>query len=57
VKDVEFMLVSELIRNSRKSDRELARKANVCQPTVEDYILAPHECGESGRRSIEEWKQ
>jgi hypothetical protein len=34
VKDVEFMLVYGLIRNSRTSDIELARKAGTSQPTV-----------------------
>jgi DNA-binding Lrp family transcriptional regulator len=34
VKDVELKLISELMKNSRKSDRELARILNVSQPTV-----------------------
>jgi DNA-binding Lrp family transcriptional regulator len=34
VKNNELRLVSELVRNSRKSDRELARIVGVSQPTV-----------------------
>ncbi len=34
MKDIEMKLICELIRNSRKSDRELARLIGVSQPTV-----------------------
>jgi DNA-binding Lrp family transcriptional regulator len=34
LKDVELKLISELMKNSRKSDRELAKKIGVSQPTV-----------------------
>jgi len=34
VKDVELRLVSELMKNSRRSDRELARVLGLSQPTV-----------------------
>jgi DNA-binding Lrp family transcriptional regulator len=34
LKDIELRLVCELIRNSRKSDRELAKSIGVSQPTV-----------------------
>ena len=34
MKDIEIKLVCELIRNSRKSDRELAKIIGVSQPTV-----------------------
>jgi len=34
LKDVEMKLVCELIRNTRKSDRELAKLIGVSQPTV-----------------------
>ena len=34
VKDVELRLVSELMKNSRRSDRELAKTIGVSQPTV-----------------------
>lgn len=34
MKEVELKLISELIRNSRRSDRELARAIGVSQPTV-----------------------
>ncbi len=34
MKDVEFRLVSELMKNSRRSDRELARVLGISQPTV-----------------------
>jgi len=34
VKDIEFRLVSELVKNSRRSDRELAKALGVSQPTV-----------------------
>jgi DNA-binding Lrp family transcriptional regulator len=34
LKDVEFRLIRELIQNSRRSDRELAKALGVSQPTV-----------------------
>ena len=34
VKDVELKLISELMKNSRRSDRDLARAIGVSQPTV-----------------------
>jgi len=34
VKEVELKLVSELMKNSRRSDRELARAIGVSQPTI-----------------------
>jgi DNA-binding Lrp family transcriptional regulator len=34
LKDLELKLICELIRNSRKSDRELAKSIGVSQPTV-----------------------
>ncbi len=34
MKDVGFRLISELMKNSRTSDRELAKKLGVSQPTV-----------------------
>jgi DNA-binding Lrp family transcriptional regulator len=34
VKDVELRLIAELMKNGRKSDRELARAIGVSQPTV-----------------------
>jgi len=34
MKDVELMLISELMKNSRRSDRELAKTMRVSQPTV-----------------------
>ncbi len=33
-KDIELKLISELMKNSRRSDRELARAIGVSQPTV-----------------------
>jgi hypothetical protein len=38
VKDVELKLIYELIKNSRRSDRELARVLKVSQPTVSRMI-------------------
>jgi DNA-binding Lrp family transcriptional regulator len=38
VKRTELKLVSELIRNSRRSDRELAKAVGVSQPTVSRMI-------------------
>ena len=38
LKDTEIALVSELIKNSRRSDRELARVIGVSQPTVSRMI-------------------
>ena len=34
MKDFELQLVSELVRNCRRSDRELAKVLHVSQPTV-----------------------
>jgi DNA-binding Lrp family transcriptional regulator len=34
LKDIELKLIAELIRNSRRSDRELAKALGVSQPTV-----------------------
>ena len=34
LKDVELRLISELIKDSRRSDRELAKAIGVSQPTV-----------------------
>lgn len=34
MKDVELRLISELMQNSRRSDRELAKKLGISQPTV-----------------------
>jgi DNA-binding Lrp family transcriptional regulator len=38
LKDLELKLVSELMRNSRRSDRELAKAMGVSQPTVSRTI-------------------
>jgi DNA-binding Lrp family transcriptional regulator len=38
VKDIEVKLVSELMKNSRRSDRELAKVLGVSQPTVSRVI-------------------
>ncbi|MCJ7633616.1 winged helix-turn-helix transcriptional regulator [Candidatus Bathyarchaeota archaeon] len=34
MKDVELKLIAELTKNSRRSDRELAKQLRVSQPTV-----------------------
>ena len=34
MKDIELKLISELVKNSRRSDRELAKALSVSQPTV-----------------------
>jgi DNA-binding Lrp family transcriptional regulator len=34
LKDIELRLISELVKNSRRSDRELAKALGVSQPTV-----------------------
>jgi len=34
LKDVELKFISELMKNSRRSDRELARVLGLSQPTV-----------------------
>jgi len=34
LKKIEWMLLSELVKNSKQSDRELAKKIGVSQPTV-----------------------
>ena len=38
MKDIELKLVSELMKNSRRSDRELAKATGVSQPTVSRTI-------------------
>jgi DNA-binding Lrp family transcriptional regulator len=38
MKDVELRLISELMKNSRRSDRELAKAVGVSQPTVSRTI-------------------
>jgi DNA-binding Lrp family transcriptional regulator len=38
MKDVELRLISELMKNSRRSDRELAKVIGVSQPTVSRMI-------------------
>jgi len=38
LKDVELRLVSELMKNSRRSDRELAKELGISQPTVSRLI-------------------
>jgi DNA-binding Lrp family transcriptional regulator len=38
LKDVELRLISELMKNSRRSDRELAKVLGVSQPTVSRMI-------------------
>jgi DNA-binding Lrp family transcriptional regulator len=38
MKDVELRLISELMKNSRRSDRELAKAVGVSQPTVSRII-------------------
>lgn len=34
MKNIELRLISELVKNSRRSDRELAKKLGISQPTV-----------------------
>jgi DNA-binding Lrp family transcriptional regulator len=34
LKDIELRLISELVKNSRRSDRELAKVLGISQPTV-----------------------
>jgi DNA-binding Lrp family transcriptional regulator len=38
LKDIEFKLISELMTNSRRSDRELAKAVGVSQPTASRII-------------------
>jgi DNA-binding Lrp family transcriptional regulator len=38
MKDVELRLIAELMKNSRRSDRELARALGVSQPTISRMI-------------------
>ena len=38
MKDVELRLISELMKNSRRSDRELAKATGVSQPTISRMI-------------------
>jgi len=45
VKDIELKLVSELMKNSRRSDRELAKTIGVSQPTVSRMIKKLEKAG------------
>ena len=45
MKDVELRLVAELMRNSRRSDRELAKVLGISQPTVSRAIKKLEEQG------------
>lgn len=45
LKDVEMRLVSELMKNSRRSDRELAKVLGISQPTVSRAIRKMEEEG------------
>ena len=45
MRDVEFRLVSELMKNSRRSDRELAKVLGISQPTVSRAITKMEEEG------------
>jgi len=45
LRDVEFRLVSELMKNSRRSDRELAKVLGISQPTVSRAIRKMEEEG------------
>jgi len=38
IRDVELKLISELLKNSRRSDRDLAKAIRVSQPTVSRMI-------------------
>lgn len=38
MKDIELKVLSELVRNSRRSDRELAKAVGVSQPTISRTI-------------------
>lgn len=40
MKDVELSLVAELLKDSRRSDRELAKAIGVSQPTVSRLMAA-----------------
>jgi DNA-binding Lrp family transcriptional regulator len=51
MKDVELKLISELLKDSHRSDRELAKAVGVSQPTVSRLISKlrketwiPHMC-------------
>lgn len=38
MKDIEVRIISELMKNSRRSDRELAKAIGVSQPTISRTI-------------------
>ncbi|MGD0160671.1 MAG: Lrp/AsnC family transcriptional regulator [Candidatus Bathyarchaeia archaeon] len=38
MKDLEIRLISELMKNSRRSDRQIAKELGVSQPTVSRTI-------------------
>jgi DNA-binding Lrp family transcriptional regulator len=45
LKDLELRLISELMKNSRRSDRELARAIGASQPTVSRLIAKLEKMG------------
>jgi DNA-binding Lrp family transcriptional regulator len=45
MKNIELRLISELMKNSRRSDRELAKALGVSQPTVSRTIKRLEEEG------------
>lgn len=52
MKDLELKLISELMKNSRRSDRELARAIGVSQPTVSRMIRKLEKEGYIGRYTL-----
>lgn len=57
LKSLDYRLLSELIRNSRRSDRELAKVLNVSQPTVTRRRLIIEKELIDGYTAIPRWEK
>ena len=55
MKDVELKLISELIKNSRRSDRELAKAIGISQPTVSRIRVRLEKQGLVDYSAVPDW--
>ena len=56
LKDLDFKILFELMRNSKRSDRELAREIGVSQPTVTRRRIKLEKNVIEGYTAIPNWK-